>query len=98
MAHRIEVSLEHEDARDESKLCDAEFSLDLQYEEGDAAYGADADGNRGINVPGYFEWCGEIPDKCSECGHVYTEDEKEELHKLATQKAGEYELPEPDYD
>jgi hypothetical protein len=76
MAHRIEVSLEHEDARDESKLCDAEFSLDLQYEEGDAAYGADADGNRGINVPGYFEWCGEIPDKCSECGHVYTEDEK----------------------
>lgn len=103
----ITISLEHEDARilhlgDAAEPCACEIGLELAYEPGESNYGADADGNRGISIPGYFYVEDEIPTKCSECGHEFTMEELESLRKDADEGASEYEVepdyPEPDYD
>ena len=103
----IKISLDHEDARilhlgDAAEPCCVDIELDLAYEPGESNYGADADGNRGISIPGGFYVEDEIPTKCSECGHEYTMEELGDLRKQADEKAASYEVEpdylEPDYD
>lgn len=101
MRPSIEISLDHDDPRKQDATCDAEIELGLDYTPGEM-HGSDADGNRGVWHAGYYEWLGEIPATCTECGHVYTEEEKERLAKEATQKSDEYDdtpdYPDCDYD
>jgi hypothetical protein len=83
--------------------CTEEIAVNLDWEPGESNWGADADGNRGIYVAGYFYPCDDPPEKCARCGHFYTEEEKEEINKLMEQKAEKYtedyepDYPEPDY-
>lgn len=105
--HSIFISLDHDDPRqankpeDEREPCCVEYEVELGYEPGESNYGADADGNRGISIPGFFGVEGEIPTKCDECGHEFTMEELESLRKEADEKARDYEYepdpPEPDY-
>ncbi len=52
----------------------------MDYEPADPNYGADADGNRGMYVAGY--WSGSCDDSCSE-GHTLTADEQEQVNTEA---------------
>lgn len=69
--------------------CGTDFTVELYYEPGDSNYGADADGNRGMYVPGYW-----YPDEMPACcpnGHVFSPEELKALDKTATALADEYE-------
>lgn len=105
MAHSTSIEFEHGKGNspsnlDDGETCIEEIEFDLAYEPADASYGADADGNRGMYVPGYFYPESDPPEKCEECGHFYSDEEKEEINKLMEAKANDYEVdpPEPDYD
>lgn len=105
--HSIFISIDHDDPRqafkpeDEQEPCCVEIEVPLEYEPGEANYGADADGNRGIYIPGGFYADFSPPEKCDECGHVYTTDELKSLSDEADKKASEYvyepDPPEPYY-
>lgn len=56
--------------------CDTEFQIELEWEPGDSNYGADADGNRGISVPGYF-YVDVCPSHCPGCGEEITSRDEE---------------------
>jgi hypothetical protein len=97
----IITSIEFEHAKgndpsneDDGELCEDTIEIELEYEPGDSNYGADADGNRGISVAGFFTAITEAPDKCEECGHIYSEEEKSSILREMEKKAEGYE---PDY-
>lgn len=104
MTNSTTIQFEHPKGNSSAtdELCQHEIEVELGYEEGDSSYGADADGNRGISVPGYFYPAEDPPEKCSECEHCYSTEEKEEINKLMEKAADSYtesyEPPEPDYD
>src|SRR5690349_16695937 len=75
---------------DDSEYCIAEFEIELGREPDDHHYGADADGNRGIFVAGYWYWEGEVPTKCEECGHEFTKEEMDEIEKAFNKAADKY--------
>ncbi len=84
---------------DDAEDCEGVVTVTLEYEPGDNRYGADADGNRGIRVAGY--WSGTSADACS-LGHTLTTAEQEDLQNEAEQtespEPDEYWGPEPDDD
>jgi hypothetical protein len=61
--------------------CGADIELACCWTPEERNYGADADGRRGICVPGYMSLDDEIPDVCpdDECGHTFTPDERDSL-------------------
>ena len=75
--------------------CGAEIELRGDWTPEDRNYGADADGRRGITVPGYLSLDDEIPDVCpdAECGHTFTADERASLetdaHRACNRWSGE---------
>lgn len=80
-----------------SRRCEGGLLVGLTWEPGESNWGADADGNRGIYVPGF--WVpSEIPDKCDTCGFVFTDAGKEQIDKEAMEKAESLEEPYSDYD
>lgn len=81
---------EHPDPRTEGTTClDVEVELTAGYEPGDPNYGADADGNRGISLPGYAYYESGLPETCPECGHEFTAEETATLELLADEAAEE---------
>jgi len=103
--HTLTIEYDHDDARldqtgNEAEPCVDEIEVNLEYEPGEANYGADADGNRGISIPGYFYTEDSAPLKCEECGHIYTDAERQEIQTKMEKAANEYEYEpdEPDYD
>jgi hypothetical protein len=87
---------------DDGDLCEDTIEIELEYEPGESNYGADADGNRGISVSGYFYSDTEAPLKCEECGHIYSDEERADIQKEINKKCENYERdydpPEPDYE
>lgn len=76
-----------------------EIEVELGWEPGDPNYGADADGNRGISVPGYAFVEDELPTECPDCGVKFTAEQMADFDKRAAKQADEYEEDyEPDYD
>lgn len=77
------------------------ITFTLAWEEGDSNYGADADGNRGISVPGYFYLDDGDPTKQS-CSCKLTSEQYAALHTEAKTRAEKYSeeamRDEPDYD
>lgn len=71
--------------------CPGVVLVDLEWEDPDPSYGADADGNRGMYVAGY--WSGEAEDTCS-AGHTFTPQEREDI---ATDAANDQPEPEEEY-
>lgn len=61
--------------------CEGEVVVSLEYEPADPDYGADADGNRGIYVRGYWTMYGADP-VCS-TGHTLTAEEQKEIIEQA---------------
>ncbi len=74
--------------------CEGVVKVELEYEPPDSMYGADADGNRGIAVRGY--WTADAVTACS-LGHELTDKEGDALRKEAEEDAGSYD-PTDDYD
>ena len=71
-------------------LCEAELEVELAWEPADRNYGADADGNRGVYVPGYWYFETSPPETCPECGYTYTAEEYAKLEAQAEKEAREY--------
>lgn len=71
------------------------MAVTLEYEPGDNNYGADADGNRGIYVRGY--WSGTAADACT-LGHTLTPKEQSELQEQAGYEAGSVDWGDDEYD
>lgn len=93
MPHRVDFEFIHTkgDDPDCQELCEDLITVDLTYEP--------ADREVGIMSGGWMlDW--ECPDKCTTCGHTYTEEEREEIGNKADKYAEEYdpEPLEPDYD
>ncbi len=69
----------------------------LEWEPPDPSYGADADGNRGMYLRGY--WDAQVSDACT-AGHALTQREREDIEQDAIDNqadpADEYDGP--DYD
>lgn len=65
-----------------SKQCSAELLVHVDREPAEPNHGADADGNRGIYVPGYW-FTEDFASSCAECGHVWTPAERAEIDELA---------------
>lgn len=100
MSHSTTITFSHADARhpeEEADLCRDEIEVELEREPDDHNYGADADGNRGMFVSGYWFPETNPPDKCETCGRVYTAEDKEEIENLMNKAAETYDW-EPDYD
>ncbi len=76
--------------------CEGEVAVTLEWEPADWNYGADADGNRGMYVRGYY-WSAATGPSCSE-GHVFFADERVVLDKVAADEAGDYYAIEDEYD
>lgn len=70
-----------------------ELSLGIDWESGERGYGADADGNRGIDIPGYFCLSEEVPLTCPACGYQFTDEER-----LAIQASAERDAANREYD
>lgn len=84
-------------------VCSVELEVELDFEPGDKNYGADADGNRGISVPGYAYPINEPPDVCPECGKPFTKDELKAIDARFSIAADNFkpdvdDIPEPDPD
>lgn len=65
---------------DDGEDCVGVVKVELEYEPPDNNYGADADGNRGIRVPGY--WSAYDVESCT-LGHTLTEAEQAEIKRDA---------------
>jgi hypothetical protein len=100
MARSLEVSIMYEHLEDDDKSHEVEIPYTIGYEPGESNYGADADGNRGISISGYWGTDDEAPHKCEKCGKGFTNEERAEIEEQMRQKAIEVgdEPPEPDYD
>lgn len=71
--------------------CTDAMEVDLHYEPPD----------RSVGMYGGFMLDWEVPEKCTECGHIYTEEEREEIGNKADKLAEDYDPepdPGPDYD
>jgi hypothetical protein len=73
--------------------CDGEVAVTLEYEPGEM-YGQDADGNRGMWVPG--RWIAEAAETCTQ-GHNLDDAEREKVQDDAEQVAAQ-EDDGPDYE
>lgn len=78
----IEVHLAH----GKEPQCEASIEVELEWIDGEI-YGTDADGNRGVWVPGYLTVASEVPEVCSECGHHYLVEELKALEADAEKAA-----------
>lgn len=67
-----------------------EVEFDIEYEPGESNYGADADGNRGISIPGYYHADVEPPEECSHCKVTLTESERKSIEKKIDQYCKDY--------
>lgn len=67
-------------------FCGADVVVRLEWEEGDTNYGADADGNRGVEVPG--RWIAFYVAKCA-VGHMLDGDDREMAEEVAERMANE---------
>lgn len=83
------------------KDCDGEMEVELSWEDPDPSFGQDADGNRGVYVPGY--WYGpaagdkDFPEVCS-TGHVFSVYEKIEIEVSIIESAETESGDDPDDD
>ncbi len=77
--------------------CEGTVKVTLEWEPPESNYGADADGNRGMYVAGY--WCA-YPDELCSLWHTLTDDERDSIGQDAEANAGEAdeEYSGPDYD
>ena len=92
------TTIDFDHTTDDGEDCiDKDIEVVLDREPDDPNYGADADGNRGIFVAGYWYTETAAPDKCATCGHVYTDEERKEIEEAMNRAAETYEW-EPDYD
>lgn len=76
--------------------CTTDVMVTFGTEPPDPNYGADADGNRGIYVSGYYI-VEEIEPTCHRCGHSFTEAETAAINRLAEHwtESHFYEPPDP---
>lgn len=74
--------------------CEGIVDARLDWEPADPHYGADADGNRGMYVRGY--WTADTGPSCSE-GHVFFADERVALDERSAAEVNDEE-PEDNYD
>ena len=90
--HTITVPCPH--VMDDGAPCEADVVVTLHWCPGEM-WGTDADGNRGMWVPGHYE-VDAIGEAC-EAGCVFAEADSEALEKAAEQAAVDYEpwIPEP---
>jgi hypothetical protein len=98
VSHTTTISFEHGKGNepsneDDGELCEAEIEVDLYYEP--------ADREVGIMQGGWLP-NSEVPDKCEECGHIYSKDERQKIDAEMERAAQDYdpdpEPPEPDYE
>jgi hypothetical protein len=59
-------------------ICDADFDIELEYEPADPHFGSDADGNRGVYIPGYYHQA-DVPGECPVCKGTFAPDELSDL-------------------
>ncbi len=69
--------------------CGTEMKIALEYEAGESNWGADADGRRGMYVPGRWYVAGDLPMSCPN-HHTFTDAEIAQIDKQATAEADEY--------
>jgi len=74
--------------------CEGQVSTLMEWEPGDPNYGADADGNRGVCVQGY--WTADPAATCSE-GHVLSKSETAAVVKEAEDYESSKGDPEDEY-
>lgn len=87
------------------RTCHGNVLVEVAWEPADPNFGADADGNRGMYVPGFWA-VATIPDKCDVCGFEFTVAGKETIEREAQKIADELppadeeddRLDEPEYD
>lgn len=74
------------------------IEITLAYEKPDYNYGADADGNRGIYVAGYWYPEDSVPEHCPACGTQFTADEYVALCERLDKLVADYDDGSNDYD
>lgn len=89
MSYHVEAVCPRETA--DGTPCEAPIRFELDYEQADPHWGADADGNRGMYVPGYWYLASVTPQQCPK-GHDLTEDEQKGLEAEAESMAKYYEV------
>lgn len=71
--------------------CEGKVVVGLVWEPPDPHYGADADGNRGMYVAGYWS-VGDIPPKCDVCGFEFTPAGIQQIEKDAAEQAESFDI------
>lgn len=65
-------------------VCEREHTVEVEFLPAEM-YGTDADGNRGVKMPGEWVLIGDIPLTCPSCGHTYTTEELANMAKDANE-------------
>lgn len=76
----------------DNEACEGTVAVECEYEPGDNNYGADADGNRGVRVRGY--WSCSAASKCTK-GHELTADEIRQCEEDAEEEIGDASAADP---